>query len=150
MPRIDIKRQDYDIPKFNLPTDYSSIPDETPHEGRQTSRGTQRQSPTQRTGRSTQVRDDAVSQIDFQEARSYGAGGIAYAILSWLSRNQWLSIVIAILSVLAGMMVSRFITVGISLLLVLFGYLMEQQDVDNDSIVTYASAIVSFVIPFMF
>ena len=70
--------------------------------------------------------------------------------LGWYLDHQWVSFVISAVSIALGMMMSRYVSVVVAVLLLGVGYLAEQQDVDDDSMPTYIAAMLAFFIPFIY
>lgn len=82
--------------------------------------------------------------------KEYGIGGGLDLALSWLSYHQWIMVAIAAIAIVIGMMTSKYVTVGISLLLLAIGYLMESRDENGDSMMTYIAAVIAFMVPFVY
>lgn len=82
--------------------------------------------------------------------KEYGIGGCLDTASSWLECHQWIMVSVAAIAIVVGMMTSKYVTVGTSLLLLTVGYLMESRDADGDSMMTYVAAVVAFIVPFMY
>lgn len=82
--------------------------------------------------------------------KEYGIGGGLDTASSWLECHQWIMVSVAAIAIVVGMMTSKYVTVGTSLLLLTVGYLMESRDADGDSMITYVAAVVAFIVPFMY
>lgn len=76
------------------------------------------------------------------------AGGDGF--LGWYLDHQWVSFVISAVSIAVGMIMNRYVSVVVAVLLLGVGYLAEQQDVDDDSMPTYIAAMLAFFIPFIY
>ena len=70
--------------------------------------------------------------------------------LGWYLDHQWVSFAISAVSIAVGMMMSRYVSVVVAVLLLGVGYLAEQQDVDDDSMPTYIAAMLAFFVPFIY
>lgn len=94
--------------------------------------------------------DDRLHEPLYQIYREYGLNGVLVAISEWLNDNQWLSFVIAAVSIVAGMMTTKYLSVIIAIVMLGIGYLVERQDDENDSMMTYSAAIICFMVPFLY
>lgn len=70
--------------------------------------------------------------------------------LGWYIEHQWVSYVIATVSIVIGMLTNRYVSVVVAILLLGVGYLAEQQDVDDDAMPTYIAAMLAFFVPFVY
>lgn len=71
------------------------------------------------------------------------------AFLSWIARHPYIVFLIAVIFIAIGMLVSRYISVAGSIVLIFFGALLSKEDYDTAGYCCYAAAFMDFIIPYI-
>lgn len=69
--------------------------------------------------------------------------------LSWISRHVYMIFLVAVLFIVVGMMLSRYISAAGALLLVLLGALLSKNDYDTAGYCCYGAAAMDFILPYI-
>lgn len=100
--------------------------------------------------RQQQKRGEVHTPMIIAQLRDYGIVGTFSLFLTWLNEHQWVSWIVAVASILVGMMVNKYVSAIVAVIMVGLGYASESQETDNDSIMIYVAAMVSFIAAFIY
>lgn len=82
--------------------------------------------------------------------REYGVRGMWDALMIWSGTHQAAYLSFALVAILVGITINKYITVGAALVMVFLGYKTEDENDDADPMLIYISALIAFIVPFTF
>ena len=82
--------------------------------------------------------------------RANSAGEIFQIFCEWCDSKYYLSILIAVIGILLGLLFNRYISVGFAFALVIFGWVLSTKNLGKGEYACYISGAIAFVIPYLF